>query len=140
MPAPISPTPLPPVPPAKSPNGKPVAAAKPVPPPKPDPKLEAARVAAEAQQIARAKAGQLKLAEWRQFLVPLSEADVYKDLGPPQVYGTNYWNYSQLVAGEQPNAAKADLEIFFDQGKPTGCVVAPARKPLTETWTYTWHQ
>jgi hypothetical protein len=78
---------------------------------------EAARVAAHAQLIQRAKAHDLRLNEWRDLLGNMSQDDLVELIGQPSSQTGDYWIYSGGWVVDPATHQKAGLEINFNGGR-----------------------
>jgi hypothetical protein len=78
---------------------------------------EAARVAARALLIQRAKARDLSLNEWRDFLRGMSQEDLVELLGRPTSQTGDYWIYSGDWILDPVARRKVGMEINFNAGR-----------------------
>jgi hypothetical protein len=90
-----------------------------------DKNAEAARVAARANLIARAEAKQLSLAEWRDFLRDMAQADLLKYLGRPESANSDYWVYSGEWTEDPLTHQKVGLQINFNAARVISVSEAP---------------
>jgi len=78
---------------------------------------QAARDAAHAKLVQRAKAHDLNLGEWRDFLRDMSQDDLVKLLGQPTSQEDGYWIYSGDWVLDPNTRQKAGMEINFNAGR-----------------------
>ncbi len=78
---------------------------------------EAARIAAHDALVRRAKAHDLNLTEWRDFLRGLSQDDLVKLFGQPTSTQDDYWYYDGAWVVNPDNSPKAGLQINFEAGR-----------------------
>jgi DNA repair exonuclease SbcCD ATPase subunit len=86
---------------------------------------EAARVAAHAKLVQRAQAHDLSLAEWRDFLRDMSQADLVKVIGAPASQTTDYWTYSGSWIQNPTTKQSVGMEINFEAGRVLNVVEKP---------------
>ena len=88
---------------------------------------EAEREAARAKLIQRAQARQLSLAEWRDFLRDMTEEDVLKYLGRPEVTTEDYWMYEGEWTVDPDTQVKIGLQVNFNAGHVSSISDAPTK-------------
>jgi hypothetical protein len=74
----------------------------------------AAQLAARNNLIQRAQSRSLSLAEWRSFLLDMSQEDLLKYLGRPQTTEADYWIYSGNFTTPPGTRKLAGLRIDFN--------------------------
>ncbi len=74
----------------------------------------AARSAARLLLVQRAKAGDLSLTEWRDFLRDMSQQDLLGYLGPPRFAQPDYWIYTGPRTWVPATQKRAGLRINFN--------------------------
>jgi hypothetical protein len=88
---------------------------------------DAARRAARAALIRRAKERSLSLAEWRSFLQDMSQEDMLQYLGRPQTESGNYWIYSGVWTTNPATNRGAGLRVNFNGTRELS--VTPEEEP-----------
>jgi hypothetical protein len=78
---------------------------------------EAARVAAHAKLVQRARAHDLDLSEWRGFLRDMSQEDLVKLIGQPTSMTSEYWIYSGEWTENAAGQKKVGLQVNFSAGR-----------------------
>jgi len=78
---------------------------------------EAAQAAAHAELVRRAKAHDLNLTEWRDFLRGLSQDDLVQMFGQPSSKQDDYWFYDGGWIKSADNNSGAGLQINFEAGR-----------------------
>jgi hypothetical protein len=78
---------------------------------------DAARAAAHADLVRRAKARDLTLPEWRDFLRGMSQTELVNLIGHPTSQIDDYWIYSGDWSVNPSSKRKAGLQINFDAGR-----------------------
>jgi hypothetical protein len=86
---------------------------------------EAARQAAQARLVERAKARQLSLAEWQSFLLDKSQEELLGYLGRPQGEGDGYWIYSGTFIVNPVTNVRTGLLVNFNGTRVVGVAAAP---------------
>jgi hypothetical protein len=77
----------------------------------------AARAAARSNLIQRAKAKELSLAEWREFLNDMSQEELLGYLGRPQTQTDDYWVYTDGWTTDPVTGARVGLQINFNASR-----------------------
>jgi hypothetical protein len=90
-----------------------------------DKDAEAAREAARAKLLQRVQAKDLSLNEWSDFLRDMSQEDVLKYLGHPQLQNVEYWSYTGDWTVDPGTQQKAGLLLYFNGTRVQGVTPAP---------------
>jgi hypothetical protein len=85
----------------------------------------AEKVAARARLLQRAKAKDLSLAEWQDFLLDRSQEELLSDFGRPQTQENDYWIYSGAWTSDPSTKEKVGLLITFNGNRVIRVSAAP---------------
>lgn len=88
---------------------------------------DAARTAAHLKLLARVKAHDLSLGEWRSFLQDKSKAEVQQYLGAPSWQDDEHWVYNGSWTIDPTSNLKAGLQITFNGGRVQNVAPMPPK-------------
>lgn len=86
---------------------------------------EAAKAAARAELIRRAQIKDLKVDEWRDLLLNMSQEDLIKFMGMPDSGDQDRWVYPGAWTEDAITHQKVGLEVSFNAGRVINVVEAP---------------
>jgi multidrug efflux pump subunit AcrA (membrane-fusion protein) len=88
---------------------------------------EAARLADQQKQLARAKAHDFSLDEWSHYLAGKSQEDLVGLIGRPTVMNPDLWVYAGAWATTPRETGKVGMQVIFNGGRVTAVAEGPTQ-------------